>query len=244
MKKIILGVFALFTIENSIAQDAQQALIEAVQAKNIEAVKKVVEQLNADVNKPWDNKAIGKPYALHVACDVFGPSVEIVKYLLDKGAKLDVEDKFGRTPLISLVMKPDSTNRLTICKLFLEKGADVNATSGGGGSVLGYACEGSNLECIKLLIEKGADVDGRKNKFANTPLMYAVTVFGGQVNNGSETIIDLLLASGADPKEERKVAQRDGTFALKTAADIAKEKGHAALADKLANAKKVKVKKK
>lgn len=243
MKKLLVA-FTLFMSINSFAQDAQQALIEAVQTKNLDAVKKVVEQLNADVNKPWDNKAIGKPYALHEACNVFGPSIEIVKYLVEKGAKMDVEDKFGRTPLMSLVMKPDSTNRLEICKLFIEKGADVNAISSGGGSVLGYACEGSNLECIKLLIEKGADVNGRKNNLANTPLMYAVSVFGGQVNNGSETIIDLLLASGADPKEERKVAQRDGSFAIKTAADIAKEKGHGALADKLASAKKVKVSKK
>lgn len=245
MKKfILLTVCALTFALTGIAQDAQQALIEAVSAKNLDAVMKVVENLKADVNKPWDNKGAGNPYALNIACDVYGPSVEIVKYLLEKGAKLNVEDKFGRTPLMSLLNKSDSTNRLEICKMFIEKGADINAISGGGMSVLAFACETSNLACVKLLLENGADADARKSKYAKTPLMCAVNSFGGQVNNGDETIINLLLAAGADPKIEVSVVNRAGTFDVKTAAMIAKEKGHTDLADKLASAKKTKVKKK
>ncbi len=244
-KQIITVVCSLLFSSYIFAQDAQQALVEAVQAKNFEAVKKVVEQLNADVNKPWDEKAAGKPYALHIAYKTLGgPPVEIIKYLLDKGADVNVEDKFGVTPLMYLVRLGDTTNRVAVFNLLVEKGADINETSGGGVSVLGYACEGSNIEIVKLLLAKGADVDGRKNNFANTPLMSAVMVFGGLVNNQNETIIDLLLAAGADPKEEKKVATKAGTFDIKTAADIAREKGFTALADKLANAKKVKVKKK
>lgn len=238
MKKTLLTFTGVVFISLlSIAQDAQQALIEAVQAKNFDAVKKVVEELKADVNKPWDNKAVGKPYAMNIACRTIDPSVDIIKYLLDKGAKLDVEDNFGITPLMSSVMTHDTTKRLAVFNLLVEKGADINAVSRGGGSVLGYACENNQIEIVKILLSKGVEVDGRKNNFANTPLMYAA-------NGGYEAIVDLLLASGADPKEERKVGQRDGTFAIKTAAVIANEKGHEALALKLANAKKIKVKKK
>lgn len=236
MKKLIVA-FALFMGINSFAQDVQQALIEAVQAKNLDAVKKIVEELKADVNVPSGNKAIGNPYALHVACKTLGPSVELVKYLLDKGANVAAEDNFGSTPFIGLVMSHDTTNRLTIAQLLIEKGADINSISKGGGSVLGYACEYNLLEVVKLLLSKGAEVDARKNNFANTPLMYAA-------NSGNEAIVDLLLAAGADPKEERKVATKAGTFDLKTAAIIAKEKGFTSLASKLASAKKVKVSKK
>jgi ankyrin repeat protein len=155
MKKTILLLFSAFTISmGTYAQDVQQALIEAVQAKNLDAVKKVVEELKADVNKPWDNKAVGKPYAIHMACKTIPASLDIVNYLLEKGAKLDVEDKFGVTPLISLFQTADTTNRLAICKLFIEKGADINAQSSGGGSVLGYACERGQVECVKLLVAK------------------------------------------------------------------------------------------
>lgn len=238
MKRKILLLFSAVAISmTTFAQDTQQALIEAVQAKNLDAVKKVVEELKADINKPWDNKGAGKPYALNIACKTVDPSVEIIKYLLDKGAKLDVEDNFGITPLMSSVMTHDTTKRLAVFNLLVEKGADINAISRGGGSVLGYACENNQIEIVKILLSKGAEVDGRKNNFANTPLMYAA-------NGGYEAIVDLLLAAGADPKEERKVGQRDGTFALKTAAVIANEKNFEVLALKLASAKKVKVKKK
>lgn len=238
MKKKILFLFSALTISMvTYAQDAQQALIEAVQAKNLDAVKKVVEELKADVNKPWKQKGVGELYAINIACKVMSPSIETINYLLDKGAKLDVEDNFGISPIMSLVMTHDTTNRLAIFNLLVEKGANINQISKGGGSVLGYACEGNQIEIVKQLLAKGVDVDARKNNFANTPLMYAA-------NGGYEEIVDLLLANGADPKEERKVGQRDGTFAIKTAAVIANEKGHSALANKLASAKKVKVKKK
>lgn len=236
MKKLLVAC-ALFMSINSFAQDAQQALFEAVQAKNLDAVKKVVEELKADVNMPSDNKAIGKPYALHVACKTLGPSVEIVKYLIEKGATVNVEDNFGSSPFITLVMSHDTTNRLTIAQLLIEKGADINNISKGGGSVLGYASEYNLIDVVKLLISKGAEIDARKNNLANTPLMYAA-------NSGNEAIVDLLLAAGADPKAERKVATKAGTFEIKTASIIAKEKGFTSLASKLASAKKVKVSKK
>ena len=70
-------------------------------------------------------------------------------------------------------MTHDTTNRLTIFNLLVEKGANINQISKGGGSVLGYACEGNQIEIVKLLLAKGVDVDARKNNFANTPLMYA-----------------------------------------------------------------------
>lgn len=240
MRKIILTIASTMLLSMQVfAQDAQQALIEAVQAKNFDAVKKVVEQLGADVNKPYKNPAMGKPYALHVACMVASPSIEIVQYLLDKGAKLDVENRFGLSPLGCLVSSYDSTNRLSIFKLLVEKGADINHVSNGGGSVLGYACERGLIEIVKLLVNNVKDVDARKNGMSNTPLMYAAT---SQSDNKNQ-IVDLLLAAGADPKEERKVVQgATGTFVNKTAADMAQEKGYSDLASKLRSARKIKVK--
>ena len=66
----------------------------ATEAQVLEAVKLLVEELHADVNAASD---VGET-AMHAAAYRGGNSV--VEYLFDKGAKLDVVAKDGRTPLI------------------------------------------------------------------------------------------------------------------------------------------------
>jgi ankyrin repeat protein len=58
----------------------------------VEAVKLIVE-LGADVNATNDDGAT----ALHAAA--FTGANEIIQFLVDKGARLDMPDRFGQTPL-------------------------------------------------------------------------------------------------------------------------------------------------
>ena len=66
----------------------------ATEAQVLEAVKLLVEEQRADVNAVSD---LGET-AMHAAA--YRGANSVVQYLFDKGAKLDVVAKDGRTPLI------------------------------------------------------------------------------------------------------------------------------------------------
>ena len=104
-------------------------------------------------------------------------------------------------------------------RLLLERGADVHAAARNDMKVqpLHAAVAGRNLEAVAAILDRGADPNARQQA-GYTPLM-------GAAANDREDIVDLLLARGADPS----LASDDG----KTAALVAREHGHPALAGRL-----------
>ncbi len=108
---------------------------------------------------------------------------------LGQGAKVDVRNEKGRTPLIFAAQ----AGRLDLVKALVEKGADVNArtTTEIGSSVLSFAVGGKNLEAVKYLIAHGAEVDLRSRN-GSTPLCHAAA-------RGQNDMVALLLSKGADP---------------------------------------------
>ncbi len=107
-------------------------------------------------------------------------------------------------------------------RLLLDRGADVGAAARNAMKVQAiHAAVGSrNADSVALLLERGADVNARQ-QVGYTPLMGAAAA-------GRADIVELLLEKGAD----RALVSDDG----KTAADVAREHGHAALAERLAAA--------
>jgi len=105
-------------------------------------------------------------------------------------------------------------------RLLLDRGADPNQAARNAAKVtaLHAAVSSNQLAIVRWLLDAGADVDARQ-QMDYTPLM-------GAAANARLDIIDLLLARGAD----RAARTTDG----KTAADLAREHGHAAVADRLA----------
>lgn len=104
-------------------------------------------------------------------------------------------------------------------RVLLAAGADACATPVNEMRVqpLHAAVAARNLEAVALLLDHGADVNARQ-QVGYTPLM-------GAASGGRDDIVDRLLAHGANPA----LVSEDG----KTAADIAAEHGHAALAERL-----------
>jgi ankyrin repeat protein len=103
--------------------------------------------------------------------------------------------------------------------LLIENGAVVDAIAANSMKVmpLHSAASARNLEAVRLLLEHGAPPNARQEA-GWVPLHAAA-------QNGDRPMVDLLLLHGADPR----LSNDDG----KTAAMVAREKGHAEIAARL-----------
>ncbi|MBV6881053.1 ankyrin repeat domain-containing protein [Epilithonimonas ginsengisoli] len=116
-------------------------------------------------------------------------STELMQFLIEKGAKINPNNKYGRTPLIEAV----SSNCIEKVKFLVEKGANVNQKSDGAGGVspLSEAVWETNFEITKYLVENGADVNIQKDN-GDTALLEAVW------NEKNYNAVNLLIQKGAD----------------------------------------------
>lgn len=115
---------------------------------------------------------------------------EIVKLLLDNGARLDVyESMYGRTPLCYACEKSGPS----IVKLLLDAGADINTPCTADNyfyTPLHIAVDEDDFDLVKLLLERGADPN-KKDHIGLTPLYMAV-------DKEDIDMIEILIEHGAD----------------------------------------------
>jgi uncharacterized protein len=117
--------------------------------------------------------------------------IDNIRKALDGGEPVDIRDLDGNTPLLRAATL--GNERLT--KLFLERGADVNAANDIGYTALHFTSQEDHLGVAKLLLAApGVDVDARDGN-GNTPL-------SGAVFKSSAKMIELLLKAGANPKDK------------------------------------------
>jgi len=121
---------------------------------------------------------------LHLAVK-YGNSPALVETLLAKGARLNVKDNHGWTPLHSAA----SNNKYKVLLLLIRNGADVNIENKNGCTPLHFGA--SNFKITRLLIENGADVNVQTD-YGNTPLHYATRDADSTkllIENGANTVI-------------------------------------------------------
>jgi ankyrin repeat protein len=95
--------------------------------------------------------------------------LEIVRWLLSRGANLTVPDKqYGWTPLHAAAL----SGQVEISRSLLQYKADDNAQDLYGKTPLHKASEMGRVNVARLLLEHGAEVNARDNS-RNTPLHYA-----------------------------------------------------------------------
>lgn len=149
-------------------------------------------------------------FALHIA--VVNGYLPIIGLLLAKGANVNMINNYGDLPLhlaISCMHPPSNnitiliknknsrytglgsrTEELSVIKLLVSKGADVNKFNKCGLSPLHIAAENNNVPVVKLLVKKGADVN-IKNKNGVSSLHMAI-------GNNNLTTTALLLTLNID----------------------------------------------
>jgi ankyrin repeat protein len=185
MQKSIVLLFLAFSIFLPIRLPSQaQAnpdimLEEAAQAGDMAKVQKALQQ-GADIDHKSD---LGGDTALTYAAR-YG-HIDIVRLLLDKGAKIDAKNNYGQT---ALAQSAEHGN-IEIVRLLLEKGASIEAGDKYGKTPLGESVEKAHFDVARALLDKGA-----KGKDS-----LLLSLAGGFVFSGIETEgVKFLLANGAD----------------------------------------------
>jgi len=114
----------------------------------------------------WDGKLneIGGNTALMIAIGQDGfTHTESAKILINRGAKIDIQDKLGNTALM------DAVHNTEIAKILIDKGAKMDIQNLGGETALMLAAA-KYPEVVKLLLDKGANIVIRQNpKYNFTP---------------------------------------------------------------------------
>lgn len=123
---------------------------------------------------------------LHIAVETSSP--ELLQYLIQRGANVDVKNIHGETPLLKLLRSDRFSAQNVDCLLL--NGADPKVADSRGETALHYAVFRGHTEVIDSLIKHGADVNAQTES-GYTPLHNAVFQ-----KNPKATF--LLLRAGAD----------------------------------------------
>jgi ankyrin repeat protein len=216
--RLCLGVVLLLPVGASAQPD--NPLFKRMAANDLAGVKKLLADDPNLANEPTSNKY----YPLSIAARQ--NDVDMVRALVDAGAKLDAPDPYGRTPLIDAAWH----GRRPVVELLLARGANVNAGDQDRLTPLHRAAGLGHVEVVAALLARGADpeggCDGKAIRPRETPLFWAVRsgyyevaelllmkgakVDGGHphdrnpplrvaAENGDADLVRLLLARGADP---------------------------------------------
>jgi ankyrin repeat protein len=133
-------------------------------------------------------------------------SVKMVKFLVEKGAGVDVLGDNDMTPLMHACSRGKKIG-FEMSLLLLNAGADVNAVRQSDDQTpLKFSIHGVNPDLIRLLLERGAEVDGPEGT-SQTALMLAA-------RNDFVDALPILIEFGADPQLKCGLKWAEGRTAL------------------------------
>lgn len=164
-------------------------LYEAIERNDLSVVEDVINDGQVSINGPCHCFNPHETTPLTYACRL--KRIEIVEFLLSKGANASRLDPSGITPLIYTI-----TNRhgdtLGIVKLLLQHGADTEGTElGEARKPIHHAVKNpADTQVLQCLIEYGANVDATDLN-TNTPLLLAI-------RNKNLDAVKILIEAGAD----------------------------------------------
>ncbi|MGX2981911.1 ankyrin repeat domain-containing protein [Helicobacter sp. 23-1045] len=177
IQRILLAfMLGVLSIQVVWADKNADLIYDSARDGDLDKVKQLVEQQGVDVNAVHIDELGLSSNALNIAS--YQGHLEIVKYLISKGANVNAKDSFGWTALISA----SSNGKLELVKYLISKGADVKAKSNDGYTALMSASFDGHLEVVKVLVESSKSGlfsffskgnINEKDKWGRTALMLA-----------------------------------------------------------------------
>lgn len=129
-------------------------------------------------------------------------NLEMVQFLLDHGAKLDVRSLENMTAL-HFAAKNGHEN---IVKFLLEQGVGINDKSNSGATPLLFAAMNGHAAMVKLLLDRGANINAQDGS--------GVTALFAAISSNHVDVVKVLLEYGADltlTLSSRRLSYLDGT---------------------------------
>jgi ankyrin repeat protein len=204
---------------NSLSADAVSPLIYAVESGSVQLVRYLLDH-GADVKFNDDSK---EWTALMLACQGddpgYGyataarnreyeakrrqPNAEIVRNLIEKGAKVNAEKEGGYSPLMLAAQR----GSLPIVRYLLQKSANTDSIAKGPSGfalayVMNFAAQSGNIDLVKFLVSKGLSVN-ETNDSGDSPILEAA-------RSGNLSLVKYLISKGASIR----ATQSDGTTLL------------------------------
>ena len=112
-------------------------------------------------------------------------SLEVVKYLISKGALVNVASCYGTTPLMAAAQ----LGNVKVLRYLVRCGADVNAVCIRGSTALHYAAHGGSREAVTFLIKEGVSVN-HQDHYGKCAIHTAALM-------GKREVVLILIAEGA-----------------------------------------------
>ena len=214
IQRIILAfMLGIVPLQSALADSKADTLVNVALNGKLEQVKTLIEKEGVDINAKESETG---------ATALMGASgygeLEVVQYLINKGADINAKNDNGGTALMVASME----GHLAVVKALVEgkngllsmfsKGADINAKDNNNGvTALMEASMYGHLEVVKYLINKGADINAKDSKLGGTALIGAST-------QGHLEVVKYLINKGADintkVKYEENGLKMDGITAL------------------------------
>ena len=196
--------FELPCIKPSIQQNKAEIKLRRLGYEDSYESHRIEEKDNDDIMKlKIAARWISPSEAFHKA--VSDNNVELMKFLIEKGADVNNADKDGESPLHKAAVE----GHTEVVKLLIDAGADVNKANEVGWTPLHKAAGYGHTEVVKLLIDAGAvDKDVNKADAYDATLLYHAAA------DGRTEAVKLLIEAGADVNK----AAKDGKTPLYWAA--------------------------
>jgi uncharacterized protein len=231
MKKFLAAIILAFMIlpsshpmaaaqeDNSQGQGRMRSnpLVEAAVRGDLAAVRALLSQGS-------DPQAMNEALSGAAAND----QIEMVKFLLDKGARLNPGEggdgaallqavEGGYADMVNLLLDKGAQievkgqdgvtplieavnkNDIDLVQLLLQRGANLEARDNPGGTALVRAAYAGNIAILQLLLDKGANVNAQLNS--------GETALHAMAMNGRTEVVKLLLAKGANTEIKDKLGE-------------------------------------